>query len=1244
MTTTYNDFINVYPVSKTLRFRLIPVGLTEEKIKENNVLESDILRSENYKKAKKLIDIHHSEFINGVLGDLEFNWEKLDALLKEKSVNKTELLNEEKNLLTEISTSFTENAKYESMFNKQLFSDLEKKYENDPENRKIIESFRGFTSYFVGFNNNRENFYKNDNKASSIGHRIVVENFRRHSSNIRKFAEIVDLIPSLSKNIENNFKKKYGQIDLGSLFTPNGFNYALDQKGIERYNTILGGFSLDGISKVKGINEMVNEYCQQNYEPESKRKALLLSPLYNQILSDKESSSFIYDVLESDEDVYNVLGECIVSFREDEGKIRELTNTIIERKNVIVDQEEIRRISHYIFGDYARLETLAAIDIRNGLPVEEVLAIIEKNAGETDCYSKPEDIYKDLLYKLETLSDDSMKFNLDNSKPLIQQGEKIQNIKDYLDSLLSVTKTLRHYDFSGDDYLSTIADEVSKLDEEVNAIYNKIRNYVTKKPYSDEKIKLNFNIIQLASGWSLSKEKECRSTILLKDGKYYLGIYNTSKVIDPEGSPGEDCYRKMKYEYIQDNSRMFPKCCLALKEVKDHFRNSDDDYVLDDRKFDEPFTVTKELWDIYDKKTMKKDYVRNGGSEKVYRDSLNTWISKCVEFFGKYKAWKCFDISSLKKPDEYTDLNDFYFDLNNCTYQISYVDVSSEKIDKMIENNELYLFQIYSKDFAQKATGKKDLNTMYFEALFSDYNLRSKIYQLNGGAELFWRKASLEKRVTHRKGSVLVNRMTKDCQTIPQKIYEELYDHFNKGTGLSFEAESYLDRVVTKKASHDIRKDKRYQEDQFFFHVPIKINYRCHEIRKFKDKVNNYLCNNPDIRIIGVDRGERNLIYVNMIDQQGTILYHRSFNIMQEVRYTGEVRDINYLEKLERREIERDEARKNWKSIQNIKELKEGYLSAAVHEITKLMVENRAILVLENLNAGFKRGRMKFERQVYQKFEMMLINKLNLLAFKDRKVNEAGSIYHGYQLTDPISTYGEIYQQTGFVFYTNAAYTSKIDPITGFADVFDHNALKESIKIEGDNNFIRLFGKIQYDKEKDMFCFETDLENFACREKFHKTKWHIHTNGDRISYSFNNGRGIRNRINLTERMKEVLFEHGINYLEFDNLIEPIACIEDTKERRKLAEDIYYIFRLAIQLRNSDVKTGEDYIISPIANDSGSFFDSRNIDENKPYDADDNGAFNIARKGLLILNRINESYGISPNLMIKNEEWFNFVQR
>ena len=48
-----NQFIGLYPLSKTLRFELHPIGKTRENITSVGILAEDNHRAESYKKVKK---------------------------------------------------------------------------------------------------------------------------------------------------------------------------------------------------------------------------------------------------------------------------------------------------------------------------------------------------------------------------------------------------------------------------------------------------------------------------------------------------------------------------------------------------------------------------------------------------------------------------------------------------------------------------------------------------------------------------------------------------------------------------------------------------------------------------------------------------------------------------------------------------------------------------------------------------------------------------------------------------------------------------------------------------------------------------------------------------------------------------------------------------------------------------------------------------------------------------------------
>lgn len=71
---TMNDFIRLYPLSKTLRFKLIPLRKTLEYIVSNGLLEQDRHRAESYVRVKDIIDNYHKAFIERVLSTFKLQY------------------------------------------------------------------------------------------------------------------------------------------------------------------------------------------------------------------------------------------------------------------------------------------------------------------------------------------------------------------------------------------------------------------------------------------------------------------------------------------------------------------------------------------------------------------------------------------------------------------------------------------------------------------------------------------------------------------------------------------------------------------------------------------------------------------------------------------------------------------------------------------------------------------------------------------------------------------------------------------------------------------------------------------------------------------------------------------------------------------------------------------------------------------------------------------------------------------
>jgi CRISPR-associated protein Cpf1 len=79
-----------------------------------------------------------------------------------------------------------------------------------------------------------------------------------------------------------------------------------------------------------------------------------------------------------------------------------------------------------------------------------------------------------------------------------------------------------------------------------------------------------------------------------------------------------------------------------------------------------------------------------------------------------------------------------------------------------------------------------------------------------------------------------------------------------------------------------------------------------------------------------------------------------------------------------------------------------------VHKLAQLVLKYNAVIVLEDLNGGFKRGRQKIEKSVYQKLELALAKKLGYLVLKDVALGEPGSATNAYQLCPLVSNFGDI--------------------------------------------------------------------------------------------------------------------------------------------------------------------------------------------------------------------------------------------
>lgn len=1260
-----------YKLSKTVRFELKPVGRTMQTFKEK-FLGKDQKRADAYPKVKEVIDGFHKDLLEDALSGLQaLDWKSLAAAYA--VYDKTDKGKEAKGALGKIQDEYrkkiVEGLKKDGRYGllteatpKKLFKSLQEKAKTSGESLPDeLNTFMGFACYFVGYQENRKSIYSDLPQATAAANRAINENFPRFLRDVAIVAYVAERYPEIISDAEKELSPILNGRRLASLLDVQSYGSCLSQSGIESFNNVLGGYVTEKSEKIRGLNEFINLYRQQHEDAGEDCRLAPLQPLYKQILSDRESVSAIPRMFESDSEVLSALNiflfHYLKSFEVDGkpvdvvGEMERLVQTVSLRDGIWIDAAELAFISKECFdGGWSVLKNFVEEDAERRFAGESTekkrRAAIEKwikrSAYELSEFRgfKVDDVDgsegKDIS---ELWRGDKCKavFRMAREavcavKPILEavdagdlklreRKEDVGKIKSALDAVMDVLHFVKPlHAGEGIERDESFYGRFDVLYDALCAVvqlYNKVRNYLTRKLGEAERIKLMFDNPTLAAGWDLNKEKDNTCVLFFKDGIYYLGVMDPKNKTDFSKlavSGATDSYRKMVYKLLPGPNKMLPKVFISSEKGIKTYRPE------------------REMIERYE----AGDYKKGPSFDLKFCRELIDFFKACIR---KHPDWSKFNFE-FSPTSSYEGIDGFYKEVADQGYKISFEDIPSADVDRLVEEGKLCLFKLWNKDFSAGSTGRPNLHTQYWRAAFSDENLKDVVVKLNGEAELFYRQTVVKDPFRHKVGEKMLNRRTLDGESIPEVVHKEIVDYLNGSKkALSPEAKKLMrsGELVIKDVKHEIIKDRRYTEDKFAFHVPLTFNFKEPDSPKaFNDAVRSFLGDNPDVNIIGIDRGERNLLYLTMINQKGEILEQCSLN---EIGGRDGQSPFDYHSKLNQVEKDRDSARRTWDEIGTIKDLKEGYLSQVVHKIARLMVEHNAIVVLEDLNFGFKRGRFRIEKQVYQKFEKALITKLNYLVFKERSVREPGGVLNAYQLTAPFESFEKLGKQTGFLFYVPAGYTSKIDPTTGFTNLFN---TKKCTNAKGIRDFFLKFDLIRYEAHRQAFAFSFDYDNFKTSQESKRKRWTVYTATRRLVYKNgkNGSSGGYEEINPTAILSNALSKAGVAVCDGFDLLDYVRGLEPSRENAGFFQSMFYAFDRTLQMRNSNAY--EDYIESPVLNGKGERFDSRKSVNGLPKDADANGAYHIALKGLMLIKERMAVDG-KADMKLEHKDWFRFAQ-
>mgnify|MGYP004472998081 FL=1 len=1249
------ELTGLYSLTKTIGVELKPVGKTQELIEAKKLIEQDDQRAEDYKIVKDIIDRYHKDFIDKCLNCVKIkkdDLEKYVSLAENSNRDAEDFDNIKTKMRNQITEAFRKNSLFTNLFKKNLIKEYLPTFVSEEE-RVVVNKFSKFTTYFDAFNDNRKNLYSGDAKSGTIAYRLIHENLPMFLDNIASFNIISETgVNEYFSSIEAEFTDTLNGKYLADLFQIDYFNNTLTQKKIDNYNYIVGA-----------VNKAVNLYKQQHKNV----RIPLLKTLHKMILSDRVTPSWLPERFESDEEMLTAIKAAYESLRDvlvgdNDDSLRNLLLNIdnFDLEHIYIAKDSgLTSISQQIFGYYDTY-TLAIKDQLQrenpNLYDERIDKLYKKEGSFSIAYlnrlvDTKEHITINEYYRLlgsycrekRKRKDDFFK-QIDGAYCAIshlfwgKHGEIAQSDSDIelIQKLFDAYKGLQRFikpllghgdeadkDNEFDAKLRKVWDEL----DIITPLYDKVRNWLSRKIYNPEKIKLCFeNNGKLLSGWSDNQTKSDNGTqyggyIFRKKNEigeydFYLGISADAKLFRRDETI---CYEDGMYERF-DYYHLKPNTLLGKSYIGNY--GEDSKAVLS--AFNAAITKLQ-----LEKKLVPKD------NEKVptYLKRLKQNYANFYQILmnddnvvDAYKSMKQHILATLAtlirvpaaiELAAQTDLDiDELIDeiMNLPSESFGYFPVATAAIEEANkrEKKPLFLFKMSNKDLSyaaksseglRKSRGTENLHTMYLKALLG---MTQNVFSIGSGMVFFRHKTKglAETTARHKANEFVANK---------NKLNDKKKSIF----------------------AYEIVKNKRFTVDKYLFKLSVKLNYSQPNNNKIdvNSEVREIISNGGIKHIIGIDRGERNLLYLSLIDLKGNIVMQKSLNILKD---DHNAKGTDYKGLLTEREGERQDARRNWKKIANIKDLKRGYLSQVVHIISKMLVEYNAIVVLEDLNPGFIRGRQKIERNVYEQFERMLIDKLNFYVDKHKEANETGGLLHALQLTSEFENFKKSEHQNGCLFYIPAWNTSKIDPATGFANLLDTRYTNADKALE----FFSKFDAIRYNEEKDWFEFEFDYDKFTQKAHGTRTKWILCTHGKRLRFLRNSTR-VQEVVVLTDEFKKILGKAGIDIHE--NLKDAIRNLKGKKQKN--LEPLMQFMKLLLQLRNSKAGTDEDYILSPVADENGIFYDSRSCGDQLPENADANGAYNIARKGLMLIEQIKNAEDLNNvKFDISNKAWLNFAQQ
>ena len=339
---------------KTLRFELKPQGDTLKNFMESIYDEDKDLYDSSFE-AKEVMNKYYLKVLDKILSEISVDWKDLySALLnreKKEIEEKIKLLQKEIEKIFLKHTEIKDKDKKVSIFSGRFIEKIKESPDFNEDDKRKVEKFNKKTTYFTTYFKNRENIFKVEGKGASAIYRII-DNFKKYSKNVELYEKLKKDEKIMKYLNENKFDEK----TMDNLFDVSKYNSYLKQVDIEKYNTLLSGYSKEIGEKVKGLYELINE-INQKY----KYKLNVFNSLYKQILTEEDTKSFVDEILSTPESVIKIIDDFIDSISMD--NIEELKEEFLKIslenfEGIYISTKKLNEISNRKLGDYNSINML----------------------------------------------------------------------------------------------------------------------------------------------------------------------------------------------------------------------------------------------------------------------------------------------------------------------------------------------------------------------------------------------------------------------------------------------------------------------------------------------------------------------------------------------------------------------------------------------------------------------------------------------------------------------------------------------------------------------------------------------------------------------------------------------------------------------------------------------------------------------------------------------------------------------